>query len=139
MQKQVRILRPLDIPCTHDGSPDSDEGDALMFDDDGEDDEVEVQSVPSSFLFRLLHEARSSHRPLRKMPSFTKPHEEPQEAGVHLLIGGEFGRVRVKQDMRSQKHNVARQLLSRRTRLRPSPKEDITSVRMPTGNSVSSG
>ena len=53
-----------------------------MLDDEDEDNEVEVQSVPASFLFRLLHDARAARRPLRKMPSFTKPHKEPQEAGV---------------------------------------------------------
>ena len=103
-----------------------------MLDNEDEDNEVEVQSVPASILFRLLHDARAARRPLRKMPSFTKPHKEPQEAGVRLLMGGEFGRTRVKQDIRSQKHNIARQLLSRRAQLRPVPKQDIGLVRSPT-------
>lgn len=109
-----------------------DAADALMFDNDNEDEdeEVEVQSVPASFLFRLLRESRTARRLPRKMPSFTKPHKEPQEAGVRLLMGGEFGRVGAKIDMRSQGHNIARQILSRRSRLRPVPKEDITQASM---------
>ncbi|VDC08021.1 unnamed protein product [Peniophora sp. CBMAI 1063] len=110
------------------------DGDALMLEDEDEDDDIEVQSVPASFLFRLLREARANRRPMREMPSFTKPHAEPQEAGVRLLMGGEFGRVRVRHDMRSQRHNVARQLLSRRSQLRPVPKQDIVQGLVPNTN-----
>ena len=110
---------------------DHDESAHLMIEDDN-GEEVQLENVPISFLFRLLRDARAPRRTAGKMPSFTTPHKEPQEAGVRLLMGGEFGRVRAKVDIRSQRQNIARQLLSRRSRLRPLPKQDISQVGGPT-------
>lgn len=54
---------------------------------------------------------------------------EPQEAGVKLMRGGEFGRLSSKTDPKNSVAYVSKLLRKRGTRLRPLYKEDITSVR----------
>jgi DDB1- and CUL4-associated factor 11 len=70
-------------------------------------------------------------------PSWTEPYKEPQEAGVRLLISGEYGRVGPKIKSRlHQRRNVSRMLEDRRMKLRPSPKEAYTQELVPSSNGV---
>lgn len=70
-------------------------------------------------------------------PSWTQPHREPQEAGVRLLGGGEFGRVGPKLRSRQRRQrNVSRELEDRRMRLRPSPRELYAQELVPNSNGV---
>ena len=64
-----------------------------------------------------------------RTPKWFPPVTTPQEAGLKLLMGGEFGRIGI--EARSWKGNtdVSKVILSRRSRLRPTPKQDITNVR----------
>ncbi|KAL0570845.1 hypothetical protein V5O48_011117 [Marasmius crinis-equi] len=64
--------------------------------------------------------------------TWIKPHSSPQEAGVNLLKGGEFGRVEPKTKARGNPRNVniARVISSRLSKPHPALyKEDITSTR----------
>lgn len=67
-------------------------------------------------------------RPPRGSGKWFTPVEEPQKAGVDLLMSGEFGRVQRKIDTQRKRDNVAKALLARRSRLRRTYREDITSV-----------
>lgn len=55
---------------------------------------------------------------------------EPQKEGLELLYSGEFGRALHQIRSREDQNNVARKLLSRGMSSRPTPKEDITCVRL---------
>jgi hypothetical protein len=68
-------------------------------------------------------------RPRARTPKWFPPVTTPQEAGLKLLMGGEFGRVGV--EARSWKGNtdISKVILSGRSRLRPTSKQDIASVR----------
>ena len=67
-------------------------------------------------------------RPPRSSGKWFTPVEAPQKAGVDLLMSGEFGRVQRKIDAQRKRDNVAKALLARRSRLRRTYREDITSV-----------
>ncbi|THH13014.1 hypothetical protein EW146_g7163 [Bondarzewia mesenterica] len=73
-------------------------------------------------------------RTRRRPRTWFEPVTEPQQAGVDLLMGGEFGRVQHKMDSRNGKHNIAKALLSRGRKLRRSYREDITSDLVPNTN-----
>jgi hypothetical protein len=64
-----------------------------------------------------------------KTPKWFPPVTAPQEAGLKLLMSGEFGRTGV--ETRSQKVSAsfAKAILSRQSRLRQTPKQDIANVR----------
>lgn len=68
-------------------------------------------------------------RPHAKTPKWFPPVTEPQEPGLKLLMGGEFGRIGVQTRSRKGSASFAKSILSRRSKLRPIPKQDITSVR----------
>lgn len=55
---------------------------------------------------------------------------EPQKEGLDLLYSGEFGRALHQIQSRKGQNNVARNLLNRGMSSRPTPKEDITCVRV---------
>jgi hypothetical protein len=123
-----RIIRTETVDEANTGTLSSDAVDSLDADD------------VVSFLRRLVNSAsgggRTSavrQRGLRQevtLPEFAKPHKEPQAEGVQLIIGGEYGRVKSKIDTRAGSKNLAKYVLSRRSRLRPSPKEDVANVRI---------
>ncbi|CDO75481.1 hypothetical protein BN946_scf184935.g17 [Trametes cinnabarina] len=56
---------------------------------------------------------------------------EPKEEGMSLLMSGEFGRVLHQLKSRSERKNVARNLLNRATSARPTYREDIASDILP--------
>jgi WD repeat-containing protein 23 len=64
-----------------------------------------------------------------RTPKWFPPITTPQEAGLKLLMGGEFGRVGIEARSCKGSTDVSRVILSRRSRLRPTPKQDITNVR----------
>lgn len=57
--------------------------------------------------------------------------KEPKPEGLSLLMSGEFGRLRHQLDSRMKDNNMSKLLLNRGTRIRPTPKEDMVSVRDP--------
>lgn len=69
-------------------------------------------------------------------PSWDRSHDwwpevtEPQKEGLDLLYSGEFGRALHQIQSRKGQNNVARNLLNRGMSSRPTPKEDITCVRV---------
>jgi len=68
-------------------------------------------------------------RPHARTPIWFPPVTEPQEEGVRLLMGGEFGRIGVESQSRIGRGNIANAILSRRCKLRQTPKQDISNVR----------
>lgn len=56
------------------------------------------------------------------------PVTEPQDKGVELLYGGEFGRVSAKAENVEVESRLGRLLRHRRTQARPLCKEDLISV-----------
>jgi hypothetical protein len=67
-------------------------------------------------------------RPRARTPKWFPPVTTPQEAGQRLLMGGEFGRVGVDASSRKGSSDVSKVIMSRRSRLRPTSKQDIASV-----------
>ncbi|KAI0073704.1 WD40 repeat-like protein [Panus rudis PR-1116 ss-1] len=61
---------------------------------------------------------------------------EPQQAGLELLQSGEFGRVGHQYKSRDQENNIAKTLMDRGTKLRPTPREDVASDLVPNSNGV---
>ncbi len=53
---------------------------------------------------------------------------EPQAQGLSLLYSGEFGRIGHQTRTRNKDNNVAKMFITRGAKLRPSPREDLTSV-----------
>ncbi|KAF8481816.1 WD40-repeat-containing domain protein [Russula ochroleuca] len=70
-------------------------------------------------------------RPFAKTPKWFPPVTAPQEAGLKLLMGGEFGRIGVDARSRSGSANFSRAILSSRSKLRQTPKQDITNDIIP--------
>ncbi|KAI9507805.1 WD40-repeat-containing domain protein [Russula earlei] len=70
-------------------------------------------------------------RPHATTPKWFPPVTEPQEAGLKLLKNGEFGRIGVEAWSRKGSANVSKTILSRRSKLRPTPKQDITNDIIP--------
>jgi hypothetical protein len=68
-------------------------------------------------------------RPPARTPKWFPPVTEPQEEGLKLLMGGEFGRIGVEARSRNGSGNFAKAILSRRSKLRHTPKHDILNVR----------
>ena len=67
-------------------------------------------------------------RPHARTPKWFPPVTTPQEPGLKLLMGGEFGRVGVGARSWIGNTDVSKVILSRRCRLRPTPKQDIANV-----------
>jgi hypothetical protein len=53
----------------------------------------------------------------------------PEEKGLEMLMGGEFGRVSSKREPTMAEKHLSRSILDRRARQRPTSKEDMSSVR----------
>ena len=68
-------------------------------------------------------------RPHARTPKWFPPVTTPQEAGLKLLMGGEFGRVGVETQSWKGSADISRAILSRRSKLRQTPKQDIANVR----------
>ena len=68
-------------------------------------------------------------RPYAQTPKWFTPVTAPQEAGLKLLMSGEFGRIGVETRSRRGSANVSEAILSSRSKLRPTPRQDITNVR----------
>lgn len=64
-----------------------------------------------------------------RTPRWFPPITTPQEAGLKLLMGGEFGRVGIEARSWKGSTDLSRVILSRRSRLRPTTKQDIANVR----------
>ncbi|KAH9964194.1 WD40-repeat-containing domain protein [Russula dissimulans] len=79
-------------------------------------------------------------RPHARTPKWFPPVTEPQEEGVKLLMGGEFGRIRVESRSRIGIGNISKAILSRRSKLRQTPKQDISNYIVPntSGTAVAS-
>ena len=84
-------------------------------DEDDEDDEI-------AYSYR--------HRPCAKIPKWLQPVTAPQEAGLKLLRSGEFGRTGVEAQSRKGSASFAKAILSRQSKLRQTPKQDIANVRV---------
>jgi hypothetical protein len=69
-------------------------------------------------------------RPFARTPKWFPPVTTPQEAGTKLLMGGEFGRIGVETRSRKGSANFSKAILSSRSKLRPTPRQDITNVRV---------
>ena len=68
-------------------------------------------------------------RPYAQTPRWFSPVTEPQEAGIRLLMGGEFGRIGVEAQSRKGSASFSKAILSSRSELRPTPRQDIANVR----------
>lgn len=69
-------------------------------------------------------------RPFAKTPKWFPPVTTPQDAGTKLLMGGEFGRIGVEFRSRKGSANFSKAILSSRSKLRQTPRQDITNVRL---------
>jgi hypothetical protein len=69
------------------------------------------------------------HRPPPRTPEWFPSVTVPQGAGLELLRSGEFGRTGIEAQFRNGSANFAKAILSRRSRLRQTPKQDIANVR----------
>jgi hypothetical protein len=68
-------------------------------------------------------------RPYARTPKWFPPVTTPHEAGTKLLMSGEFGRIGVEARSREGSANFSKAILSSRSKLRPTPKQDVTNVR----------
>jgi hypothetical protein len=84
-------------------------------DDDGSEEEDEIE----------YGYWRRSHA---QTPRWFSPVTAPQEAGLKLLMSGEFGRTGVEARSRKGCSSLAKAILSRRSGLRQTPKQDIANV-----------
>ncbi|KAI0257008.1 WD40-repeat-containing domain protein [Lactifluus subvellereus] len=73
-------------------------------------------------------------RPRAKTPKWFQPVIAPQEAGLKLLRSGEFGRTGVEAQSRKGSASFARAILSRQSKLRQTPKQDIANAIIPNTN-----
>lgn len=96
------------------GSEDEDDSIPELRDND-EDEDYEMEYSPWG-------------RPLAQTPKWFSPVTVPQEAGLKLLMGGEFGRIGVEALSRKGSANISKAILSSRSKLRPTPRQDITNV-----------
>lgn len=88
-------------------------------DEDPDYEEVEYEQADEDYAIRRLYQR----------PAQFSPVLQPQEAGLKLLMGGEFGRVGQRLASRRNNVNIAKLLLDRGTMPLPATcKEDITSV-----------
>lgn len=71
-------------------------------------------------------------RPHARTPKWFPPVTTPQEAGLRLLKGGEFGRVGVEARSWKGSADISKAILSRRSKIRQTPKQDIANVRVVT-------
>jgi WD repeat-containing protein 23 len=101
-------------PNTEDGEPGNQDSEHDDDDDDDDDDEPDYGYWG---------------RPPARTPKWFAPVTAPQEAGLKLLMGGEFGRIGVEARSRKGSANFSKAILSRRSKLRQTPKQDITNVR----------
>jgi DDB1- and CUL4-associated factor 11 len=69
------------------------------------------------------------HRPPSKTPKGFPPVTVPQDAGLELLRSGEFGRTGLEARSRKGGASFAKAILSRRSRLGQTSKQDIANVR----------
>jgi hypothetical protein len=67
-------------------------------------------------------------RPHARTPRWFPLVTTPQEPGVKLLMGGEFGRVGVETRSWKGSADVSKAILSSRSKLRQTPKQDIADV-----------
>ncbi|KAI0308327.1 WD40-repeat-containing domain protein [Multifurca ochricompacta] len=88
-------------------------------DDDGDDDEMQYSYW---------------RRPHAKTPKWFSPVTTPQKEGIKLLMSGEFGRVGVETRSRNGDASLTKAILSRRSKLRQTPKQDITNAIIPNTN-----
>lgn len=86
-------------------------------DDDEDDEEYEIESGYWG-------------RPFARTPKWFPPVTAPQEAGTKLLMSGEFGRIGVEARSHKGSSNFSKAILSSRSKLRQTPKQDITNVRV---------
>lgn len=68
-------------------------------------------------------------RPFARTPKWFPPVTVPQEEGLKLLMSGEFGRIGVDARSRRGSANFSKAILSSRSKLRQTPKQDISNVR----------
>lgn len=67
-------------------------------------------------------------RPPSKTPKWFPSVTGPQDAGLELLRSGEFGRIGIEARSRKGSASFAKAILSRRSKLRQTPKQDIANV-----------
>ena len=103
-----------DQPTASPSSGDEDDSIPELRDND-EDEDYEMEYSPWG-------------RPLAQTPKWFSPVTVPQEAGLKLLMGGEFGRIGVEALSRKGCANISKAILSSRSKLRPTPRQDITNV-----------
>ena len=96
-----------------------DSGPGIQGDDDEDDEDYEVEYTGSYW-----------GRPSATTPKWFPPVTTPQEAGTKLLMSGEFGRIGVEARSRKGSANFSKAILSSRSKLRQTPRQDITSVRV---------
>lgn len=79
-------------------------------------------------------------RPHARTPKWFPPVTTPQEAGLRLLKGGEFGRVGVEARSWKGSADISKAILSRRSKIRQTPKQDIANTIIPntSGTAVAS-
>jgi hypothetical protein len=100
----------------NDNDPNVEDGEPVTQNDDEGDDDDELE---------YGYWGRSHAR----TPKWFPPVTTPQEAGLKLLMGGEFGRIGIQARAWKGNTDVSKVILSRRSRLRPTSKQDIANVR----------
>lgn len=86
--------------------------------DEDEEEEEEEEEIQLSY----------GRRPHAETPKWFPPVTTPQEAGKRLLMSGEFGRIGFETWSRKGGANFAKAILSRQTKLRQTPMQDVTNV-----------
>ncbi|KAI0275309.1 WD40-repeat-containing domain protein [Gloeopeniophorella convolvens] len=69
-----------------------------------------------------------------KTPKWFPAVKEPQEAGMRLLMSGEFGRVRSESRRQGQNVSITKAILASQSRFRQTPMQDITNSIVPNTN-----
>jgi WD repeat-containing protein 23 len=86
--------------------------------DEDEEEEEEEEEIQLSY-WRPPH---------AQTPKWFPPVTTPQEAGKRLLVSGEFGRIGFETRSRKGGASLAKAILSRQTKLRQTPMQDVTNV-----------
>lgn len=102
---------------------------SLTMEDDGDDDDYEdPEEYQNSEVYDYDEDYLPSPPHTRTSGKWFHPPKEPTKEGLELLMGGEYGRIGHQLKSRNQMNSLYKTLSTSRSRVRPSPQEDIAAV-----------
>jgi len=111
--------------------PEGDAEDEAIEEDDDEDDEEGEQEGEIDDDDEEHSFGYGWNRPIRSHGKWYEEVKEPKQEGLSLLYSGEFGRINHQTKSRNKDANVAKLLLNRGTKLRPTTREDFSTDLVP--------